>query len=78
MTGKFEFFSYIQPITPCFIGLLNGSHIAANFERTMKLESDLVIQKFLNIPNLKWNPISILQLLHYNPEYGVYFLNFFV
>lgn len=40
MIGILEFLSHIQRISPCFIGLPNGSQTIANFEGIVKLGLD--------------------------------------
>lgn len=37
MTGKIDFLINVYSISPCLIGLPNGSHTIANFEDTVKL-----------------------------------------
>lgn len=73
MTGTLEFLYDIHAIQLCLIGLSNGSNTVGNFEGTIKWGSKFLILNVLYVPNLKCNLISILQLLHFNPTYGVYF-----
>lgn len=77
MTGTLEFENHIQRISPCFIGLLNGSQTIANSEGTLKLGPRLTIHNVLYVLNLNYNLISISQLLQYNPKYEVYFFKSF-
>lgn len=77
MTGKLNFLSNVHNIPCCFIRLPNRSHTIANFEGTVKLGSELVIHNVLYVLDVMYNLISISQLLHSNPEYGVYFFKIF-
>lgn len=67
------FFSNIHTIQFCFIGLPNGFNTIENFEENVKLGSELIIHNILYMSNLVCMLISISQLLHFYPEYDVYF-----
>nr|GMC84661.1 retrovirus-related Pol polyprotein from transposon TNT 1-94 [Ipomoea batatas] len=72
MTGTLNHMVNVRTIEPCPIGLPNGEETFAAKQGTVVLDGKLSLQKFLFVPKLNCNLISVSQLLADSPYLALF------
>jgi len=66
MTGNLSNLHNLRAISPCPVGLLDGSNIVATKERSIIFGSDFILENVLYVPGLSCNLIYVSQLINHS------------